>query len=119
MVGTVGRSNAMRADAPGHVIRVSEYTRTPGGRYSTDGAYPGEEFLASHLKPAFERALREGVTLTVDLDGTAGYASSFLDEAFAGLTRQFGRAEVERILRIKSDAEPYLREDIQQYIAEA
>jgi hypothetical protein len=101
------------------MIRVSEYTRTPGGRYAADGLYPGEEFLALHLKPAFERAQRDATTLTVDLDGTAGYASSFLDEAFAGLARLFGSAEVERILRIKSDAEPYLREDIQQYISEA
>jgi hypothetical protein len=98
---------------------VADYTRTPGGRYASDGAYPGQEFLDSHLKPAFERAKSDGATLTVDLDGTAGYASSFLDEAFAGLTRTFGRAEVEQILRIKSDAEPYLHEDIQQYIAEA
>jgi hypothetical protein len=102
-----------------HVLRVRDYTTTPGGRYAGDGPFPGQEFLALHLRPAFEKAQNAGATLLVDLDGTAGYASSFLDEAFAGLVGVFGRTAVERIIRIKSTAEPYLEEDIRQYIAEA
>ncbi|MBY0383257.1 MAG: STAS-like domain-containing protein [Xanthobacteraceae bacterium] len=36
------------------------------------------------------RALREHDSVTVDLDGTTGFGSSFLDEVFGGLVRNEG-----------------------------
>jgi STAS-like domain of unknown function (DUF4325) len=111
---------SLRAKGAEHVIlRVRDYTRTPGGRTSDDGLWPGVEFLTLHLLPAFERAEAAGTTLLVDLDGTASYASSFLDEAFAGLTRIKGQVAVRQVVRIKSNDEPYLEDDIWQYVSEA
>lgn len=101
------------------VLRVLTYTRTPGGRYPTDGKFPGSEFLEKHLLPAFEEAKSRGLHLLVDLDGTAGYASSFLEEAFGGLARKHGAEAVKAILKVKSVDEPYLADDIWLYVAEA
>jgi len=68
-------------------IRVADFTTSPGGRETTDGAYSGEWFRDEILFPALKRAMSEHDVLTVELDGTAGYGASFLDEAFAGLIR--------------------------------
>ncbi|MGL4412105.1 MAG: STAS-like domain-containing protein [Bacteroidales bacterium] len=72
-------------------IKVSEdFTMTPGARYRTDGPHSGEEFFEEILKPRFSEALEKGETLTIDLDGTNGYASSFLNESFRLLKEEFG-----------------------------
>jgi hypothetical protein len=103
-----------------HTLRVTTYTRTPGGRYPSDGPFPGSEFRDSWLEPAFVKALEAGAILLVDLDGTAGYASSFLEEAFGGLARKHGISAVLGSLELKSTAEPYLIDDIiSQYVPEA
>jgi hypothetical protein len=59
------------------------------------------------------------VRLLVDLDGTEGYATSFLEASFGGLARRFEPAEVLSILQLKSEDEPYLIQEIQRYISEA
>jgi hypothetical protein len=50
------------------------------------------------------------------LDGTAGYATSFLEAAFGGLAREFGKDTVLDCLKFKSDEEPYLIDEIKGYI---
>lgn len=69
-----------------------EYTPYPGGRYPEDGKGNGTTFRQRFLLPV----LRSGGHAEVVLDGAAGYPSSFLDEAFAGLVRidGFTAAEV-------------------------
>jgi len=61
--------------------------------------------------------------VTVLLDGTSGYAGSFLDEAFGGLVREegFSADELKRVLDIRSDADVYriFRDLAWQYISEA
>jgi len=113
----------MRSSAPElarHTLRVADYTRTPGGRYPDDGPFPGSEFRDAWLAPAFRKAQADGAILLVDLDGTAGYASSFLEEAFGGLARSFGVEQVLAGIELKSKAEPYLIDDIRlQYVPEA
>jgi hypothetical protein len=68
-------------------IRVAEYAPSPGGRYITDGPFSGEWFRESVLRPALTDAARRGKHVIVELDGTSGYGSSFLEEAFGGLVR--------------------------------
>ncbi|WP_226557788.1 STAS-like domain-containing protein [Salipiger thiooxidans] len=63
---------------------ANDYTRFPGGRYPEDGAGNGTTFREDFLLPILEK----GEGATVILDGAAGYPSSFLDEAFAGLVRR-------------------------------
>jgi hypothetical protein len=93
-----------------------EFSETPGARNATDGPFSGEQFLEQLLDPRFERALKAGGQLLVNLDGTAGYATSFLEAAFGGLARHHGAAAVRRVLLLKTEEEPYLEAEIMKYI---
>ena len=86
-----------------NIIDFSEY---PGPRYNDQGPDSGEKFYVEKLNPMFLRCYQEGKTLVVNLDGTAGFASSFLDEAFGQLTYDFGFDVLEKILVINSSDEP-------------
>jgi hypothetical protein len=96
------------------------YTRTPGPRYEAEGDNSGEGFRKI-LAPLVAAAIRDNRKLLVDLDGTAGYGTSFLEEVFGGLIREHGHEEstLKKTLKIKSDEEPYLADEIWAYVAEA
>ena len=94
---------------------AKEYTKTPGGRYISEGNFSGEDFRQTTLKPAFERAIVENKTLVVVLDGGYGYSPSFLEEAFGGLVRETKDTRVAQIV-IVSDEEPGQIEKIKGYI---
>jgi hypothetical protein len=96
-----------------------EFTRTPGPRKRTEGDYSGEQFLDDLLRSRYQAAAALGAKLVVNLDGAAGYPTSFLEEAFGGLAREFGSAEVEKTLQFVCNDEPYLEEQIRKYIREA
>lgn len=69
-------------------IRVRDFAPSPGGRYVSDGEFSGEWFRDEILTPALRKASDEAEALVVILDGTSGYGSSFLEEAFGGLIRR-------------------------------
>lgn len=99
------------------VILVSDFSNAPGPRYRAEGQHSGQEFRENVLLPQFKAAQAEGCTLLVDLDGTAGYASSFLEEAFGGLSRIVGDPdEVLSRIELKSDDQPRLIERVTRYI---
>lgn len=105
-----------------HRLSVArEFSRTPGPRYPQEGNFSGALFRRKILLVRIKAAISESEALLVDLDGTAGYGTSFLEEAFGGLIREDGLSAeaVGDVLRIKSDEEPYLIDDIRSYIAEA
>jgi hypothetical protein len=108
---------------PTHVMKVisiaKDFADTPGPRARDEGDFSGEEFLEGVLRPAYLQAVQEGGTLTVDLDGTEGYATSFLEATFGGLAREFDAAEVLKVITFKSDDEPFLVNEIKGYIADA
>ncbi|GAB1439064.1 STAS-like domain-containing protein [Providencia sp.] len=65
-------------------INIAEdFSDMPYGRYDTDGPDNGSKFRIKYLLPAMLSADK----VEVFMDGTMGYGSSFLDEAFAGLYR--------------------------------
>ena len=69
------------------VINIArQYSQFPGGRYPDDGEGNGTDFRRRFLVPVLRNRLRA----TIELDGTAGYPSSFLEEAFGGLVRKEG-----------------------------
>lgn len=89
-----------------------DFTRYPAGRRSEDGPFSGERFREEKLLPQFQ----EGVSVEVLLDGTAGYGSSFLEEAFGGLIRRGISPElVRRSLKLVTE-DPALSEEIWSYI---
>lgn len=104
------------------LLKISEeFSKTPGPRYIAEGLHSGELFRTDCLLPRFMAALSADQVLTVDLDGTFGYGMSFLEEAFAGLIRvnQLPPKQVKSTLRFKSDDEPYLIDEINEYIDDA
>lgn len=88
------------------IVIVNDFTDTPGARTYEDGAYSGQEFFDKFLKPKFIEAEGSGVKLRIDLDGTNGYASSFINEAFSLLGNEFGADNVWNTLDLKSEEVP-------------
>lgn len=102
------------------VISIAkEFSDSPGPRTRDEGEFSGEAFLQEILRPAFVQAAKEGHSLVVDLDGSEGYATSFLESAFGGLAREFDAKEILKVVTFKSDDEPYLVQEIQNYITDA
>jgi len=95
---------------------AKDFTTTPGARYKTDGPFSGELFREKLLEPLFkdQTASEE---IVVDLDGTAGYATSFLEESFGGLARKFGKTRIRQRLKFKSEDDPSLIIEIEKYIS--
>lgn len=91
---------------------ILDFTEYPGPRYEDQGEDSGEQFYKEKLKPLFEEIIEksktdgEDVLLVINLDNTAGYASSFLDEAFGNLSYDFGQELVKKHIRLISDQEP-------------
>jgi hypothetical protein len=96
-----------------------DFSVTPGPRYIAEGEYSGELFRDSLLAPAFERATARNGPLDIYLNGTEGYATSFLEESFGGLARIFGEQKVAATIRFHCDDDPFLIEEIETYIREA
>ena len=95
---------------------AKDFTRYPAGRYRRNGKTSGEEFRERFLVPI----LAEGKVVKVELDGTIGYGSSFLEEAFGGLVRSLHLSAPQLLSQLKlSSDNAALRQEIEQYINDA
>ncbi len=97
-----------------NIVKVRDFSEFPGPRYISLGPDSGEKFRKEVLIPSIEKY----GDVTVDLDGTFGYGSSFLEEAFGGLARAGVNKEKILFLRnnlISNDDSTYITE-IQEYI---
>ncbi|MET0155974.1 MAG: STAS-like domain-containing protein [Rickettsiales bacterium] len=99
---------------------ANQFSRFPYGRKKEHTKTSGEAFREGLLLPALKKAAPDE-TVTVVLDGTSGYGSSFLDEVFGGLVRKnnFSQQDVESKIVIVSKEDPLLIEEIRQYVKEA
>ena len=77
-----------------------DFSRYPAGRTPKDGPNNGKKFRKM-IKPIVDR----GDHLVIHLEGTMGYGSSFLEEAFGGLVRETGMTyeEFQKQVEIVSD----------------
>lgn len=99
-------------------IKIAEvFSEYPGTRAAKDSDNSAELFYTTILKPVMRKAADIKSRITIDLDGTSGYASSFLDEAFGRLTIDFTGEEIALIDFISTE-EPYLIDDIKKSITE-
>lgn len=97
-------------------INISkEYTTTPGGRYVAHGAFSGEDFREKFLIPLFKNE-KDLTPIFIELDGTEGYPSSFLEECFGGLARKVGKNICLKRLKFISEEDSVLLDEIKQYI---
>lgn len=85
---------------------ATEFTDNPGARNYSDGPKSGEEFFDTLLKEKYLQAVAENTQLRIILDGTTGFASSFLNESFGLLGNEYGADEVWNRLEIISNEIP-------------
>lgn len=95
------------------VVNVArDFSKYPAGRYLEDGPASGQAFRDKFLIPV----LKEAGRLTIELDGTRGYGSSFLEEAFGGAVRAgFASITVKQAFTLVSE-DTSLVEEIHDYI---
>jgi STAS-like domain of unknown function (DUF4325) len=79
---------------------ATDFSRYPSGRYPGDSRFSGERFRSEFLLGP----LKKDQVIEINLDGTLGYGSSFLDEAFGGLVRicGFSASFLRKHLKLKS-----------------
>jgi len=98
---------------------ATEFTRTPGPRLKEEGDYSAELFLETILADLFDKVVKNRQKLVIDLDGTEGYATSFLEGAFGGLARGFSPKLTLKHLELVSSRQPFLVDEIVEYIKNA
>ena len=90
---------------------AAHFSKFPAGRFTSDGPHSGERFrevLSASLD------LHDVI---VDLDGTMGYGSSFLEEAFGGLVTKCGFTPEALRKKMKIESEdPSLAKEVWSYI---
>lgn len=91
------------------------FSRYPAGRFKTDGPYNGELFRDEFLMPELSKQQH----ILLELDDTAGYGSSFLEEAFGGLVRKgLSSTKIKELIKFHSEDESLI-EEINEYINDA
>ena len=97
---------------------ADDFSSTPGPRYEKEGDFSGELFRKKILLPLVKKAILEKEKLEVDLDGTAGYGTSFLEESSGGLIREENLQydNVINCIQLISFEKIYLIEDIKNYL---
>ena len=96
---------------------AKDFSPHPGPRLAKQGSHSGES-----LRRKLLRVLdTSNATVVVDLDGTKGIGSSFLDEAFGGLIRCENRSkdDILRRLQFRSRVDPSYIETILDSITKA
>lgn len=97
-----------------------QFSKYPGPRFRKEGEKSGEEFREEILEVAFDQCIKSNNILLVNLDGGAGYGTSFLEEAFGGLARKYNNPNlILETIKFITKEEPYLEDDIIEYIRNA
>ena len=94
---------------------AKDFSPFPAGRFVSDGPFPGEKF-----RSVLVGLLAKSRTVVVKMDGTIGYGSSFLEEAFGGLVRLegFSASDLRKRLRLES-SDPAFSNEAWGYVNDA
>lgn len=98
------------------IIICKDFTDAPGPRFKYQGQYSGEAFREDILIPKFKEALEKNEKLIIDFDGTFGYPTSFLEEAFGGLKEKYDKELILKTLVFISNDEIGLIDEVKGYI---
>lgn len=98
-----------------------DFSPTPGPRYIHEGKFSGELFRKDILFPKVSEAVEKNIPFEVNLDGTAGYGTSFLEESFGGLIRihNLSYEKILALMTLVSLEEDYLIDDVNEYLNDA
>lgn len=98
-------------------IIVRDFSETPGPREKVQGDFSAELFVESVLNPEFQKMDSDpDLKMEIDLDGTLGYGTSFLEEVFGGTARKKGVDFVRDRIDVLSEEEPWLKDEIKSYV---
>lgn len=99
-------------------LYIRDFTEFPGPRFMRLGPNSGEEFRDNILIPEL---LSHEDAISVNLDNTMGYGSSFLEEAFGGLVRKgIDHKKIEILVKnLQATDDPSLISEIKSYIDDA
>jgi hypothetical protein len=86
-------------------LKVLNFSEFPGLRHISISDNSGEEFYHTVLNEEFYNSILKEQKLILNLDGVAGYAPSFLDEAIGNLVYDFSLTKVNKFFDIISDDE--------------
>lgn len=103
------------------LVIAKDFSPTPGSRYIIEGDFSGEALRKEILTNMLKKAIEDNTQLFIDLDGTSGYGTSFLEEAFGGLIREDGYdyQTICNHMELKSEEEKYILDDIDEYLKDA
>ena len=99
-------------------IIAKDFAKSPGPRFIKEGPNSAEKLMNDRLRSLFSQVVHSNERLKIDLDGTTGYATSFLEATFGGLAREFGPTVVLDHISIKSEKVPDYAEESISYINE-
>jgi len=99
----------------------TQFSKTPGSRFRYEGKFSGQELREDHIAPLLKEAIEKNTKIVIDLDGVAGYGTSFLEEAFGGLIRidNLPLQKLSQLLSFISKEQPFLISTINSYLNEA
>lgn len=90
-----------------HYHIATQFTQYPGFRYREHSEGSGQEFREKIL----HEIMKTGSPVEIDLGGTSGYPSSFLEEAFGGLVRDgYSADQIRRLIHLVAP------DDYQHYV---
>ncbi len=99
------------------IITVRDFSETPGPREKAQGDFSAELFVETILDPEFTKMNNDAeIKMVIDLDGTLGYGTSFLEEVFGGTARKRGVGFVRNRIEVISEEEPWLKDEIKTYV---
>ena len=109
LIEEVRRETAL---SKGVIVVPRDFSFFPAGRTAEDGPYSGE-----YLRSLIFDGLNQHEEVVVDLRGTLGYGSSFLEECFGGLVtkKNLNAESLQRRLSFVTD-DPSLEMEIRSYI---
>ncbi|MBK6292833.1 MAG: STAS-like domain-containing protein [Ignavibacteria bacterium] len=93
------------------IVKAADSSINPGLRYRWQSTYSGQEFFEDVLRQIADECKSIGDRLIVDLDGTRGYSSSFIDEIFGQLVVEFGYEWVIGNVETLTQSRPWLAEE--------